>query len=379
MSESQQAYISKVHLKGYKSIRDLEIDFKPGLNIIIGPNGSGKTNFLEFLELSFNKYEQPNECEIHVYFESYGKKCVQNIKSQYSNNTKSDFHFESIEEIYQEEELVFKLRIQYHDNNSFFNKRDLLIGKNESQKLDFIPFPLLLKYGNDLDRLFEKEREGKLNIINKEDNVFITSANNLGKILIYPLVKHNSPKDFHSELNQDFIKLLKRYTPILDLSLDSDRFNIHTDENLNTHVNNILLKFLVKDKWLYWNQLSDGTKRIFYIMFNIYFYSQKIIFLEEPELGIHPDQLYKLMDFIKEQSEEKQIILTTHSPDVLNTFGKDELDRIVVTRYDEEKGTQMHHLSPRQTRKGQIYIEEVGNLSDFWVHSNLEEIVDEED
>ena len=45
----QQAYISKVHLKGYKSIRDLEIDFKPGLNIIIGPNGSGKTNFLEFL------------------------------------------------------------------------------------------------------------------------------------------------------------------------------------------------------------------------------------------------------------------------------------------------------------------------------------------
>ena len=52
MSETPppQAYISKVHLKGYKSIKDLEIDFKPGLNIIIGPNGSGKTNFLEFIE-----------------------------------------------------------------------------------------------------------------------------------------------------------------------------------------------------------------------------------------------------------------------------------------------------------------------------------------
>ena len=44
-----QAYISHVHLKGYKSIRDMEIDFKPGLNIIIGPNGSGKTNFLDCL------------------------------------------------------------------------------------------------------------------------------------------------------------------------------------------------------------------------------------------------------------------------------------------------------------------------------------------
>ena len=53
----QQAYISKVHLKGYKSIRDLEIDFKPGLNIIIGPNGSGKTNFLECLsEIILNLY-----------------------------------------------------------------------------------------------------------------------------------------------------------------------------------------------------------------------------------------------------------------------------------------------------------------------------------
>jgi recombinational DNA repair ATPase RecF len=48
MNNNKKAYISKVHLKGYKSIRDLEIDFKPGLNVIIGPNGSGKTNFQAF-------------------------------------------------------------------------------------------------------------------------------------------------------------------------------------------------------------------------------------------------------------------------------------------------------------------------------------------
>ena len=42
-------YISHVHLKGYKSILDTSVDLYAGLNIIIGPNGSGKTNFLEFL------------------------------------------------------------------------------------------------------------------------------------------------------------------------------------------------------------------------------------------------------------------------------------------------------------------------------------------
>ena len=85
------------------------------------------------------------------------------------------------------------------------------------------------------------------------------------------------------------------------------------------------------------------------------------------------------MDFLKEQSKEKQIILTTHSPEVLNILNKDELDRIIVTRYDSEKGTQMHKLSPQQIKKGQMYMKKVGHLSDYWVHSNLEEYEVEEE
>ncbi len=52
MSEAEKAnqesdvFLKQVRLKNYKSIIDAEIDFKPGLNIIIGNNGSGKTNFL---------------------------------------------------------------------------------------------------------------------------------------------------------------------------------------------------------------------------------------------------------------------------------------------------------------------------------------------
>ncbi len=51
--QTNPAYISHVHLKGYKSIIDTEVELHPGLNIIIGPNGSGKTNFLEFLLFMF--------------------------------------------------------------------------------------------------------------------------------------------------------------------------------------------------------------------------------------------------------------------------------------------------------------------------------------
>ena len=53
MEQEQAAFISAVHLKGYKSIRDVAVDLKQGLNIIIGANGSGKTNFFDFLDAAY--------------------------------------------------------------------------------------------------------------------------------------------------------------------------------------------------------------------------------------------------------------------------------------------------------------------------------------
>jgi predicted ATPase len=36
---------------GFKSFDRFELAFRPGLNILVGPNGSGKTNIILFLEL----------------------------------------------------------------------------------------------------------------------------------------------------------------------------------------------------------------------------------------------------------------------------------------------------------------------------------------
>ena len=44
------SHISHVHIEGYKSIDNLDVDLLPGLNILIGKNGSGKSNFLEAKE-----------------------------------------------------------------------------------------------------------------------------------------------------------------------------------------------------------------------------------------------------------------------------------------------------------------------------------------
>jgi AAA15 family ATPase/GTPase len=47
-------YLSKFQLLNYKSFRDSGVlEFKPGINIIVGANNSGKTALLEALSLNF--------------------------------------------------------------------------------------------------------------------------------------------------------------------------------------------------------------------------------------------------------------------------------------------------------------------------------------
>ena len=40
-------YLEKIHIKNYKVIEELDIDLKPGVNLLIGDNGAGKTSVLE--------------------------------------------------------------------------------------------------------------------------------------------------------------------------------------------------------------------------------------------------------------------------------------------------------------------------------------------
>lgn len=52
MTTTEKRPLEEITLNGYKSIRELK-DFRlhPGLNVLIGANGSGKTNFIRFFEL----------------------------------------------------------------------------------------------------------------------------------------------------------------------------------------------------------------------------------------------------------------------------------------------------------------------------------------
>lgn len=375
--ENTPSYISSVHLKGYKSIKDLEITLNAGLNIIIGTNGSGKSNFLAFLDAANWGYYDKLLSET---FELEIKGNKYTLVAKGYNEISDDLKFVVKEFIYNNNEIIEEIENIY--DNSLEDK----IQKR--------------KYNKEIEKTYPTIFIGFDNILNTILNnriaLHIKKNNNAYRFWLSPNIPYYSflndifshTKDIIIDNENDlligiekeithklseFNQYLSRFSVIKDIKIYSKYHSIKNDKSNPLISEGIELLFLIHNKYLNWHQLSDGTKRLFYIIGSIVFSKNKIILLDEPELGIHPEQLYKLMDFIKEQSQEKQIIITTHSPEVLNILEANELDSIIVTHYDDDKGTQMHKLSAHQIRKGQIYMEETGALSSFWIHSNLEE------
>lgn len=78
-------------------------------------------------------------------------------------------------------------------------------------------------------------------------------------------------------------------------------------------------------------QMSDGTLRAFSILLAMRQPRRPgILIIEEPEIAIHLGALRTLVDIFNQQSETTQILITTHSADIVDSLETDSL-RVVWT------------------------------------------------
>jgi AAA15 family ATPase/GTPase len=371
------SYIGRCQLSGYKSIKNVSCEFNKGLNIIIGNNGSGKTNLLEFiykvlksdstgLDVFSADLQIINKQEI---FEWSVSGVVVEEKAHRINRPPQIFIFDSGAERNEYVEFVrFNLpgeipvlATEYNPKYSVTEKRLLVNGGRANM-------PFVIGYWLPV-------------FFSSEPFTGIKTSDELNDDFIFRTLTDKFDNTF-----ADIKRVLSIYTPIEGVRL-SNAIRVTRIDATTLEIRNIVFEYKVNNQWFTWNALSDGTKRLIFTILSIYgliidasqsgtdkeIVELPITFIEEPELGIHPHQLHLLITLLKERAKKQQIIITTHSPQVLDVLGIDELDQILIAEIDSENGTTMRKLTERETEKAKIYLQDEGMLSDYWRFSDFQE------
>jgi len=156
-------YISKLHIRNFRCIEDLELYFDSGLNVIIGENNSGKTAILDALRLVLSRGDERrsiwiSEDDFHI--DSTGKRAssieIDIVFSDPSIQQQAAFiELLSIRDD-GDPELQLHVRYEWDDKNERVKFPTLWGGENEGQA---VPGEVLqLIYHVHLDALRDAER-----------------------------------------------------------------------------------------------------------------------------------------------------------------------------------------------------------------------------
>ena len=110
------------------------------------------------------------------------------------------------------------------------------------------------------------------------------------------------------------------------------------------------------------SQLSDGTLRFICLatlLLQPHELQPATIIVDEPELGLHPYAITIFAEMVKQLSDERQIIVSTQSVELLNEFDVECV--IVVDR--GENGSKFKRLNEEEL---EVWLEEDYALGDLW-------------
>lgn len=104
-------------------------------------------------------------------------------------------------------------------------------------------------------------------------------------------------------------------------STDSEQSDRKTVEDIPFRIKDEIYNVIITSKYLNQpiniNRMSTGTKRIFWLLVNVFIASSKkisFIGIEELETSIHPRLLKSLLEFLNEVLDDTSIIISSHSP-----------------------------------------------------------------
>jgi len=344
---SAKRRIDKLTIKGFQSIKSLE-DFQlTDLNILIGANGAGKSNFvtyfrmlLEMVEGNLGTWVEKRGGADRIL--SYGVKETQQLESTIFFGTNGyNFVLEPTNDgkfVFIEEKVFF--------SGSFAPAHWRIIGSGDKESI--------LKKKADQDRNAYKsdiERYCYEAISNWKVFHFHDTSDTAG--VKWPV---NLPDNailredarnlaaFLYKLREQYRQVYEQIRKIIQLAIPFFDDFVLNPEILSTGLEQIRLLWVQKnsDYPLWPSQLSDGSIRFICLVTALLQpYPPSTIIIDEPELGLHPYAITLLGALLRSESQRMQVIVSTQSVPLLNEFDIDNL--IVVER--EQGGSTFKRLN----------------------------------
>ena len=318
-----ETILNRIKIKGYKSIRDLNLELRP-INLFIGANGVGKSNFVSFFNLINAIYEQRLQSYTRQMGTNrilhYGRKQTGSMSGQlmfgdnaYSVNLRPT----------DDDTLYIANETFTHSYEKDYDKSNLsesTIKDSQSEKVSYIKdYMQCYRVYHFHDTEKGSPLRGKARI---EDNRSLaTNGGNLPAFLY--------------ALQQKHPKTLKR----IEMTIQSvmpyfERFDLQPSVLDNSQIGLVWSEVDNHNKYFDANDLSDGSIR-FMALATLLMQPNlpKVIIIDEPELGLHPVAIVKLAGMIQSAADRGcQVIVSTQSVNLINQFNPEDI--ITVDRHD---------------------------------------------
>ena len=112
--------------------------------------------------------------------------------------------------------------------------------------------------------------------------------------------------------------------------------------------------------------ISDGTVNIIALIIALYFEEKPLAIIEEPERNVHPYLISRVMDMFREASKNRQILATTHNPEMVKHA---DLENILLITRDDEGFSRI--TKPADSDQIKIFLENEMGLDDLFVQNLL--------
>lgn len=357
--------LERIVTRGYKSFRELDLPLER-INVLIGANGSGKSNFIQLFQMMNRVVNQG----LQVYVAQsggadqllhYGRKTTEKMHLEFwfrtDINLANGYSATLIPTA--EDTLVFEEEVCYFHDRARYPRP--YIGSAESSPHPETMLPAWSKWEEVARYVLWAMRSWQLYHFHDtsdsakvkqtgdiHDNLFLRpDASNLASYLY--LLRETEPASY-----RNIVETVQMAAPFF-------RDFVLRPSPLNPEKIRLEWQERGSDMLFGPHTLSDGTLR-FICLATLFLQPPDrlpaTIVLDEPELGLHPYAITLLAEMVRAVAEHTQVIFATQSVTLVNQFSPEDIlvaDRVEGVSY-------LRRLSPEEIDQ---WLEDYG-LGDLW-------------